>query len=104
MIKVYHFSGHLNPLPPGISLGLQISGDVCLASDVRSQYGQLISLAADLARGTGLPSDYDEDHPQRMRRSYWLKQLERAHNVNKDLAMRLRAIADGSPPGKSAQE
>lgn len=36
-MKTYHFSGHLHPLPPGIKLSLQLSGDVCLPSDVEAE-------------------------------------------------------------------
>lgn len=35
-MQKYKFTGHLSPLPPGVKLPLQISGDVYLASDVES--------------------------------------------------------------------
>lgn len=54
----------------------------------------LIKLAAEMVRGDGIPSDYCEDHPPRMRRGYWLKQLERVHRRDKTLAIKLRDIAN----------
>jgi hypothetical protein len=33
-MQQYHFTGHLSPLPPGVKLPLQLSGQVYLASDV----------------------------------------------------------------------
>ena len=55
---------------------------------------ELMKLAADLTLGEGIPSDFDEDHPPRRTRHYWLTQLERAHSSNKSKGMRLRAIFD----------
>lgn len=100
---VYDFTGHLNPLPPGIRLPLQISGKVCLAADVREIHGELIRLAADLVRGTGLPSSFGDDHAPRRTRGYWLRELERAHDSNRELAMRLRKVADRLSPTVSAR-
>jgi hypothetical protein len=57
-------------------------------------YGALIRLAAEMARGTTLPSDFSEDHPPRVRRAYWLQQLERAQNTAKEWAIRVRKQAD----------
>jgi hypothetical protein len=59
-----------------------------------SVYSALIRLAAEMARGDSLPSDFDEDHPRGMRRAYWLKQCERGRNTAKDWAMRVRQQAD----------
>ena len=36
-MQKYQFTGHLSPLPPGVKLPLQISGDVYLASDVEGE-------------------------------------------------------------------
>jgi hypothetical protein len=33
-MQKYQFTGHLSPLPPGVKLPLQISGDVYLAREV----------------------------------------------------------------------
>lgn len=33
-MQKYQFTGHLSPLPPGVKLPLQLSGDVYLASEV----------------------------------------------------------------------
>lgn len=103
-MKIYDFTGHLSPLPPGIRLPLQISGKVCLASDVRDIHGELIKLAAELVRGAGLPSPYGEDHPSRRRRAYWLRELERANDTNREFAMRLRQIADRLSPTVNGDE
>lgn len=40
-MRKYHFTGHLNPLPPGITCGLQLSGDVYLPSEVDAQIAQM---------------------------------------------------------------
>jgi hypothetical protein len=53
---------------------------------------ELMKLAADLVLGEGIPSDFDEDHPPRRTRHYWLAQLERAHSASKSKGMRLKAI------------
>ena len=68
-MNVYDFTGHLSPLPPGVKLPLQLSGKVCLAADVAELYAEVIKLAAELARGTGLPPDDNADH--KPRRSRW---------------------------------
>lgn len=34
MMQKYGFTGHLSPLPPGVKLPLQISGNVYVAADV----------------------------------------------------------------------
>lgn len=36
-MKKYQFTGHLSPLPPGIRLGLQISGEVYLVGEVEEE-------------------------------------------------------------------
>ncbi|HEY3658293.1 MAG TPA: hypothetical protein VGL34_25260 [Steroidobacteraceae bacterium] len=36
-MKKYQFTGHLSPLPPGIRLGLQISGEVYLVGEVEGE-------------------------------------------------------------------
>jgi len=33
-MKKYQFTGHLTPLPPGVRLSLQLSGEVYLVSEV----------------------------------------------------------------------
>jgi len=65
-------------------------------SEVRAIHSEMIRLAADLARGQGLPSadDTDDHAPRCYRRRYWLHQLELAHDTNKAFAIRLRALAD----------
>lgn len=40
-MQKYEFTGHLNPLPPGIKLPLQISGEVCLAADALAMEREL---------------------------------------------------------------
>lgn len=35
-MKPYYFSGHLTPLPPGIRIGLQLSGYVYLVDEVEA--------------------------------------------------------------------
>lgn len=57
-------------------------------------YPELINVAAEMARGTTLPSAHDEDHPRRATRTYWLGQLEQAEERAKDWAMRVRCGAD----------
>lgn len=57
-------------------------------------YPELINLAAEMARGIGLPSPYSDDHPTRRTRSYWLQQLEQADERVKHWAMDVKAIAD----------
>lgn len=97
-MKVYDFTGHLSPLPPGVKLPLQLSGKVCLAADVREIHAELIRLAADLVCGTGLPSSFGEDHAPRRTRGYWLRELEKALDSNRELAVRLRQVADRLSP------
>jgi len=55
---------------------------------------KLLQLAAELARRQHSPSPFSEDHPPRMPRGYWLRQLEKASEAQADLAIRLRDIAD----------
>lgn len=102
-MKIYQFSGHLSPLPPGINLPMQISGEVCLPADLFPIKRDITNIAAELARGTGLPSSYDEDQPRGMRRRYWLDQLEQAHQTNRDLAIRLADIAKKLSPSGAAE-
>jgi hypothetical protein len=60
-------------------------------------YPELINIAAEMARGDGLPSDASEDHLPRRRRSYWLAQLEKAQNQSREWAIRVRDAADKTP-------
>lgn len=36
-MRRYHFTGHLSPLPPGIRLPLELSGEVYLVSEVEAE-------------------------------------------------------------------
>lgn len=40
-MKKYQFTGHLTPLPPGVKLPIQISGDVYLPADVEAKIASL---------------------------------------------------------------
>lgn len=93
-MKYYDFTGHLTPLPPGIKLPLQISGKVCLPEDLQPIFSELVKLAADMAvHGSGV-SSWSEDHPQRARRGYWLREIEKADDRARELAMKIRDIAN----------
>lgn len=37
-MQKYKFTGHLSPLPPGVKLPLEISGEVYLAADVDAKF------------------------------------------------------------------
>lgn len=43
-MKKYEFTGHLWPLPPGVKLPLELSGEVYLVHDVDERIGKLESL------------------------------------------------------------
>lgn len=62
-------------------------------------YAELINLAAEMVRGTDMPSEHWDDHKwQRTtginERRRILKEAERANDRCRDWANRLRAIAD----------
>lgn len=40
-MQKYEFTGHLSPLPPGVKVPLQISGDVYIANDVQEMLREL---------------------------------------------------------------
>lgn len=70
-------------------------------------YAELINLAAEMARGTDMPSEHWDDHkwlrstPITERRRV-LKQAEKANDRCRDWAYRLKAVADRiSQQGKS---
>jgi hypothetical protein len=54
----------------------------------------LIRLAADMARATGLPSEFDDDHLPDRPRIYWLNCLSRTVDALRVYALRVRAGAD----------
>jgi hypothetical protein len=54
----------------------------------------LIRLAADMARATGLPSGFDDDHLPDRPRIYWLNCLSRTVDALRVYALRVRAGAD----------
>jgi hypothetical protein len=100
-MKLYDFTGHLRPLPPGIDLPIQISGKVCLPQDIQPVHSDLIKLAAEMAQtGCGI----SDTHPPRATRSYWLREVERADDRARALAQRLADIAKRlSPSGEGGR-
>lgn len=40
-MRKYQFSGHLSPLPPGVKLPLQLSGEVYLTNEVEVEFGAM---------------------------------------------------------------
>lgn len=92
-MKLYQFTGHLSPTPPGM-IPLQMSGEVYLAAEVRRE---LIKLASDLACGRLLP-EIDTDRwyvstPLAERRQI-RKAMDNAHERHKELAMRLKRLTE----------
>jgi hypothetical protein len=55
-MKKYQFTGHLSPLPPGVNLPLQLSGEVYLASEVETFAASCAMTSADANR-LGLEND-----------------------------------------------
>ena len=62
-------------------------------------HAELINLAAEMVRGTDMPSEHWDDHPWQKttginERRRVLKEAEKANDRCKDWATRLKAIAD----------
>lgn len=58
-------------------------------------YSSLIRIAAQLARGDGLPSDFAEDYPHKtMRRTTVARMMEAPHDTARRLAHDVRVAAD----------
>jgi hypothetical protein len=106
-MRIYDFSGHLSPLPPGINRPLQISGKVCLASDVLTVHGELIKLAAKILGAPNMPLTVEDRRwykstPIAERRAI-NKEAEAAHEQCRLWAIEIKAIADRlalSPDGE----
>jgi hypothetical protein len=60
-------------------------------SDIKKD---LMQLAADMARGTGLPSEYDDDHLPNRPRRYWLNLLSGMADKMRAYALLIRAGHD----------
>lgn len=70
-----------------------------VSAERQTAYGELLKIAAELARCSYMPSEYDDDHswyrstPIAERRRI-LEENEKACNHSRELAMRLRRAAD----------
>ena len=106
-MKLYDFTGHLSPLPPGIKLPMQISGKVCLPSDVVPIHSDLIKLAAEILRTPNMPLTFEyrtwyASTPIAERRAV-CKEAEAAHEQCRQWAIKIKAIADRlSPQGSGS--
>lgn len=92
-MKLYQFTGHLTPTPPGM-LPMQMSGPVYLASEVRSE---ILKLAADLVRGNLLPAIETDTWCKTTplaERSRIARAMDDAHERHKELAMRLKRLTE----------
>lgn len=70
-----------------------------LSKEKQAAYGEVLKIAAELARCSYMPSEHDDDHnwyrstPIAERRRV-LEENEKACNYSRELAMRLRRAAD----------
>ncbi len=100
-MRLYDFTGHLSPLPPGINLPMQISGKVCLPADIEPIRTALIKLAAEMARqGAGI----SENHPARATRGYWLREIEKADDRVRSMAQDIADICNRLAPSQRGVE
>jgi hypothetical protein len=97
-MRLYDFTGHLSPLPPGINLPMQISGKVCLPTEVVPIHSDLIKLAAEILHAPNMPATADDrtwyvSTPMAERRKV-CKEAEDAHEQCRVWALKVKAIAD----------